>query len=86
MIHWVGWRKEPGTNSFILRSHGPTIRMKQILKESIFARESFIGLLSFGGFNKGQNKNSLYKKKKKKNSNRNICIVVYTIQDMKIFT
>ncbi len=72
MIHWVGWRKEPGTNSFILRGHGLTIRMKEILKESIFARESLIGLLSFGGFNKGQNPNS-----KKKRINSKILIEIY---------
>jgi hypothetical protein len=52
MIHWVGWRNEPRNNSFLLKSHGTTLRMKQIVKESIFARETliywFIGLQSIG--------------------------------------
>lgn len=54
MIHWVGWRNEPRTNSFILIGHGTPLRMKGMLKEQIFARESLTGLLSFGQFNKNK--------------------------------
>lgn len=59
MIHWVGWRNKPGINSFILRGRGLALRMKQVLKESIFARESllieFIELKKFRRFDKGKN-------------------------------
>lgn len=62
MIHWVGWRKGPGTHSFFRRGHGLNLQLKLDIERVNIRPRKFdcIGLINF-------DRSNMVKGKKNKN-------------------